>query len=529
MHQFNFNDYITSFLSKKQNIFLISMGLLLTANSYLKSIVIPLRLNNMVLSGKNIIIFNLILLVYIIFDYIYTMNMQKLMFNLHQFSYKYISCKLLDIKIDNLDKEINSSTYTSMVRLVDNITWVLVNTFTLIPFIVSIILILFYVKNNISFGKSIILLLSIIIQILIGFYFSGDLNKLAQHFSKMRNNLIEKTYDININMGQIVSTNSVDQEKKNILSFIKSFMKLKTEYYIKQRHFIYSIILINYIIYIFFSLSISDPLILKNFLLIYLFFLFSLFSELDKIVLFISFTAATVIDYNNIKSNINNLIKYKGPKNNKKLNSLYINDIKVRYGNKIIYNNFNYEFDLNKTYAIIGKIGSGKSTLLKMLFGMIKIEEGDIFYKELNLNNTSLMTWRHHFNYIKQNDKLFDRSLKENIFYPYNDITPEFKEILKELKIYNFISDLINRDQKKTIVSSGQTQLILLIRLLFKRSSIILLDEPTSALDHNSKLIAIRIINYLKEKGCTIIIVTHDNILMEVVDTVINIEDYCTN
>lgn len=529
MHQFKFSEYIKDFLSEKQNIFLILIGFLLTANSYLKSIVLPLRLNNMILSKKNIISFNIILLIYIIIDYIYTMNMQQLMFNLHQFSYKYIACKLLDIKIENLDKEINSSTYTSMVRLVDNITWVLVNTFTLIPFIVSFVLILFYVKNNISLSKSIILLISIIIQIFIGLYFRRNLNKLAKDFSKKRNNLIEKTYDININMGQIVSTNSIDQEKKSILSFITNFMKIKTKYYIKQRYFIYSIILINYSMYIFFSLTIKNPQVLKNFLLIYLFFLFTLFSELDKIVLFISFTAATIIDYNNIRSNINNLISNRSSIDNKELNYLYVKDIKIRYGSKLILNNFSYEFNVNKTYAIIGQIGSGKSTLLKIIFGIVKVDEGSVLYKDLNLNDTVLPVWRQYFNYIEQSNKLFDRSLKENIFYPYNKITPEFKKILKDLDIYDFVNNLINRDQINSVVSGGQTQLILLIRLLFKRSSIILLDEPTSALDYNSKLIAIKIINYLKEEGCTIIIVTHDDVLMKVVDTVINLEDYRSN
>ena len=62
MHQFKFNEYIKDFLSEKQNIFLILIGFLLTANSYLKSIVLPLRLNNMILSKKNIISFNIILL-----------------------------------------------------------------------------------------------------------------------------------------------------------------------------------------------------------------------------------------------------------------------------------------------------------------------------------------------------------------------------------------------------------------------------------------------------------------------------------
>jgi putative ABC transport system ATP-binding protein len=80
-------------------------------------------------------------------------------------------------------------------------------------------------------------------------------------------------------------------------------------------------------------------------------------------------------------------------------------------------------------------------------------------------------------------------------------------------------------------LSGGQKQRIAIARALVSQPKIILADEPTAALDKKSGRDVVEIMEKLsREQGCTILLVTHDNRILDLADRIIYMEDgYLTN
>jgi putative ABC transport system ATP-binding protein len=75
-------------------------------------------------------------------------------------------------------------------------------------------------------------------------------------------------------------------------------------------------------------------------------------------------------------------------------------------------------------------------------------------------------------------------------------------------------------------LSGGQKQRVAIARALVSRPKIILADEPTAALDSKSGREVVELMQTLaKEQGCTILMVTHDNRILDIADRIVNMED----
>ena len=69
---------------------------------------------------------------------------------------------------------------------------------------------------------------------------------------------------------------------------------------------------------------------------------------------------------------------------------------------KYILENINIEFEKNKKYVIVGNSGSGKTTLLKLILGIYKNFQGNIFVNKENIKNLPLTEWRKNITMIEQ-------------------------------------------------------------------------------------------------------------------------------
>lgn len=137
---------------------------------------------------------------------------------------------------------------------------------------------------------------------------------------------------------------------------------------------------------------------------------------------------------------------------------------------------------------------------------------------------------RKHITYVNQNTRLFDRRLIDNIFYGCHD--PEhcdkmYRDIITSSKIQalfknkNFSEYRAGQNGEK--LSGGQRQVINIINGLINSSEIVILDEPTNALDPELKKEIIHIISQFKKHKKAIIIITHDPVLNEMFDDVVNV------
>ena len=172
---------------------------------------------------------------------------------------------------------------------------------------------------------------------------------------------------------------------------------------------------------------------------------------------------------------------------------MLIRDINCKYGEKVIYEDFNINFDDNKINCIIGKSGCGKTTLLNNI--------AEILLKE-----------NRKISYVFQSDSLIPR---RNI---YNNLKIVIKKYLrgKELESeIDTILELVGLSEFKYYypheLSGGMKQRVNLARALIGGPEIILMDEPFKSLDIKCKQNIIEIVRKINlEKKTTIILVTHD-------------------
>jgi len=181
----------------------------------------------------------------------------------------------------------------------------------------------------------------------------------------------------------------------------------------------------------------------------------------------------------------------------------------VKYKNILKVNNL--ELEENKITCIVGKSGGGKTTFLKLLNNMISPSSGIIKFKGKNIVDYDPVGLRREIPMLPQNPVVFSGTIKDNF-----DLALKYAELkTKSKKAYKEILGKVGLEEQKLDkiaedLSGGEKQRISLARILLLEPNILLLDEPSSALDEKTeKLIIDTVVNYIKRKNGTLIMVTH--------------------
>ena len=180
--------------------------------------------------------------------------------------------------------------------------------------------------------------------------------------------------------------------------------------------------------------------------------------------------------------------------------------------------------------AIVGTSGSGKTTLLNMLGGLDTPTEGTVIIGEKqihSMNDEQLTIFRRrNIGFVFQNYNLVPiLNIYENIMLP-SDLDGDtvdksyFEKIVQLLglreKLYNMPNQL----------SGGQQQRVAIARALVGKPAILLADEPTGNLDSKSSANVMEILKQANLSfGQTIVMITHNELLAQMADTIIRIED----
>jgi putative ABC transport system ATP-binding protein len=195
-------------------------------------------------------------------------------------------------------------------------------------------------------------------------------------------------------------------------------------------------------------------------------------------------------------------------------------------------------FDINlNIYAgeiviMTGPSGSGKTTLLTLMGGLRSSQEGSLKILDQELRDASqpaLTKLRCNIGYIFQAHNLLTfLTAKQNV-----RMALELHDRFLEQDL-----DAIAADMLKTVgleqrvnyyadsLSGGQKQRVAIARALVSHPKIVLADEPTAALDKKSGRDVVELMQELaKEQGCTILMVTHDNRILDVADRIVYMED----
>ncbi|KNZ41492.1 ABC transporter ATP-binding protein [Acetobacterium bakii] len=208
-----------------------------------------------------------------------------------------------------------------------------------------------------------------------------------------------------------------------------------------------------------------------------------------------------------------------------------VNDIKKSYGEGGSYvqvlKGVSTGIEKGQICVIVGPSGSGKSTLLNTIGGLDTIDSGsikisDIEITKLNSNELSLYR-RNLLGFIFQFYNLVPNlTVKENIqVCEYLTKTPlDINELLEVLGL--------TEHQKKfpSQLSGGQQQRCAIARALIKNPELLLCDEPTGALDYQASREILMLIEKINKRyGTTMLIVTHNTAIKEMVHRVIKIKD----
>ena len=171
-----------------------------------------------------------------------------------------------------------------------------------------------------------------------------------------------------------------------------------------------------------------------------------------------------------------------------------------------------------ESVAIIGKSGSGKSTLMHVLAALDSVTAGIIAYdgQDYNVLSSSKLDQlrSHKFGFIFQQFFLNPReTVFENVLLPLKIAGIGFSERKKRAMAALEEVDLLDKKASLSVnLSGGQKQRVAIARAIVNQPEVIFADEPTGNLDSEN---GARIIDLLfrlnREKGITLIIVTHDN------------------
>ncbi|HQP75810.1 MAG TPA: ABC transporter ATP-binding protein [Saprospiraceae bacterium] len=182
-------------------------------------------------------------------------------------------------------------------------------------------------------------------------------------------------------------------------------------------------------------------------------------------------------------------------------------------GNPVLHD-VSFEVPKGTTLAIVGSTGSGKSTIINLLMRFYDYNQGFIRLDGIELRDISKTSLRSHISLVLQDVFLFSGNVRDNITLKNPDITDEaiFKAA-KMLDAHRFIMALPGGydflvSERGYNLSSGQRQLISLVRALVYNPSILILDEATASIDTETEAIVQFAIDKLL-RGRTAIIIAH--------------------
>jgi putative ABC transport system ATP-binding protein len=194
---------------------------------------------------------------------------------------------------------------------------------------------------------------------------------------------------------------------------------------------------------------------------------------------------------------------------------------------------FDINLQINRGEIVImtGPSGSGKTTLLTLIGSLRSVQEGNLSILGralLNASKQQMTLARRNIGYVFQAHNLL------NFLTAYQNVEmaleiQNMSAAEADTRIRTVLSAVGLEERMEyypSDLSGGQKQRVAIARALVSQPKIILADEPTAALDKKSGHDVVEIMeNLAREQGCTILLVTHDNRILDLADRIIYLED----
>src|SRR5262249_54058246 len=190
--------------------------------------------------------------------------------------------------------------------------------------------------------------------------------------------------------------------------------------------------------------------------------------------------------------------------------------------------------DINPGEIVIntGPSGSGKTTMLTLVCGLRSVQEGSVKTLGVELNGArpdTLVQVRRSIGFIFQAHNLLDaltawRNCKMGVHL--DGASPPKQSRERSIEMLSAVGLSHRVDHYPHQLSGGQKQRVAIARALVRKPKIVLADEPTTALDKASGREVVEMLQRLaSDQGCAILLVTHDNRILDIGDRILTLED----
>ena len=187
----------------------------------------------------------------------------------------------------------------------------------------------------------------------------------------------------------------------------------------------------------------------------------------------------------------------------------------------------NFSFEKGEFVVIVGPSGAGKTTVLNILGGMDKLTSGNVIVDGKDISrysNRELTTYRRHdigfvfqfYNLVQNLTALENVELAGQICKNPLDAKKVLESVGLKERMKNFPAQL----------SGGEQQRVSIARAIAKNPKLLLADEPTGALDYQTGKAILKLLQDMcRERGMTVIVITHNSALTPMADRVIRIKN----
>ena len=321
---------------------------------------------------------------------------------------------------------------------------------------------------------------------------------------KQNDKIVEKTNDDTSGIKAIKSFNNEEKE-------INEYEQLTSSYYFESKKAILTNELINPLTIFIVNVAIMAVIYLATYTFKSPFIVdlrkgdvVALISYLNSILLaLIALCNLILVFVKGFSSNarINEFLNYKEVIDNKgkcikdslelKENLVKFNDVSLSFNNENnVLNHIDFEINKGETIGLIGGTGSGKTLLINVLERFYDFNEGEIFYKGINIKDYDISSLRNDIGLVSQKPHFLKGTIKSNMLIGKSDASDEeIIEALKMSKAYEFVSkydDLLNHEvlENGKNFSGGQKQRLAIARGILRAKELLILDDSTSALDY---------------------------------------------
>jgi cell division transport system ATP-binding protein len=201
-------------------------------------------------------------------------------------------------------------------------------------------------------------------------------------------------------------------------------------------------------------------------------------------------------------------------------NVLKLSNANIYHDKSLILSDINFEMSKGDFVYLIGKTGSGKSSFMKILYGELKLNEGEghvVDFDLPKLKEKQIPYLRRKLGVVFQDFKLLpDRNIHANLAFVLKATGWKNKQEIqtKIIEVLSKVGMLENENKFPHEISGGEQQRIAIARALLNDPELIIADEPTGNLDPQTSIEIMNVLKEINENGNTILMTTHDYALI---------------